>query len=186
MIFVNFSQTKKSFMKKLAFLFAMMLLVVLCFSQEEVGELSKWEYPNAALVIGSAEGDVLIESEARLMQIIPTGKRRQSYVFVFAIIENVNETMVFGEKENSESVSFSKKSFKPIEFELWFDEGGYKLLEFLQCNSEIPEMFIDEKDNEKYNSPEFQPCIGSNIKISYLERINNEDKVQILLSVEKL
>ncbi|MBN2776388.1 MAG: hypothetical protein JXR36_02020 [Bacteroidales bacterium] len=172
-------------MKRVVFLVLVSLISVFSFSQE-VEKMSKWEYPNATLMIGSTEGDVIIEAEARLVQIIPTGKRRQSYVFVLAVMESVNQTMVFGEEENSESVSFSKKSFKPIEFELWFDEGGDKLLEFLQCNSDLPYMFVDEADNEKYNSPDFQPCLGQMIKISFLERTSGENKLHILLSVEKL
>ena len=100
-------------MKKVALLLTSLMIGLFCFSQED-NKPEKWEYPNAQLLINTESTDQLIEKEARLIQIIPTGKRRQSYVFIFAIIENVKKTMVFGKDENTETVSMTKKSFKPI------------------------------------------------------------------------
>ncbi|MDD2386028.1 MAG: hypothetical protein PHP52_04535 [Bacteroidales bacterium] len=171
-------------MKKVALLLTSLMIGLFCFSQED-NKPEKWEYPNAQLLINTESTDQLIEKEARLIQIIPTGKRRQSYVFIFAIIENVKKTMVFGKDENTETVSMTKKSFKPIEFELWADEGGDKLLKFLECNTELPYMFIEESDNEKYNSPDFQPCIGSVVNITFIKRYAKDTELNFLLSAVK-
>ena len=172
-------------MKKISLLLSFILFVILCFAQE-LDNSEKWEYPNAQLFIKAEANEELYEKEARLIQIIPTGKRRQSYVFIFAIIEDVKETMVFGDGENAETISISKKSYKPAEFELWADEGGDKLLHFLECNAELPYMFNEDTDNEKYNSPEFQPCIGSLVNISFIKRYANDKEVKFLLSLAKI
>ncbi len=172
-------------MKKTALLLTFLVIGIFCFSQE-VDKPEKWEYPNAQLLINSESSDQLFEKEARLIQIIPTGKRRQSYVFIFGIIEDVKETMVFGEAENTETVSMTKKSFKPVEFELWADEGGDKLLQFLECNTELPYMFIEESDNEKYNAPDFQPCIGSIVNITFIKRYSKDQELHFLLSVVEI
>ncbi|MDD2634689.1 MAG: hypothetical protein PHW82_04245 [Bacteroidales bacterium] len=171
-------------MKKIFLLFTLFTISLFC-SAQEVNNLKKWEYPNAQLLINTEPSDELFEKEARLIQIIPTGKRRQSYVFIFTIIEDVKETMVFGDDENTETISMSKKSIKPVEFELYADEGGDTLLKFLECNSELPYMFIKDTDNEKYNSPDFQPCIGKVVNIKFIKRHSNETIFNFLLSVIK-
>jgi hypothetical protein len=154
-------------------------------AQEEV-KPEVWQYKDAELMIGTEDSDTDYYTEGRLIQIIPTGKRRQSYVFVFGIMEDVRETMRIDDGNESESVSFSKKVFTPIEFEIWADDGGDNLLEYLQCNPELPDMFNSEEDAEKYNSLEFQPCIGSNVKLKAKVSVSEDVQQYFLLEVEKL
>lgn len=169
-------------MKNLITLIVLILLSIFVCGQNES---AIWEIPFKDLIVNDFNQDEIIETEGRLLQIIPTGKRRQSYVFVIGIFENLTEVKTISTESGNETVSFSKKEYKPVEFELWFDDGGDSLLDYLGCNVNLPDMFINEEDYLKYNNPEYQQCIGSVFSIRAAKKSDESGILYFLLQVEK-
>jgi hypothetical protein len=169
-------------MKNLTFLLVLSLFPMYLFGQNDN---AVWKIPFYDLILNDFNQDEIIETEARLLQIIPTGKRRQSYVFVVGIFENLTEVKTISTETGSETVSFSKMEYKPVEFELWFDDGGDSLLDYLGCNTDLPDMYSNEEDFIKFNNPENQPCIGSIFNITAAKKSDDTGLVYFLLKVEK-
>lgn len=110
-----------------------------------------------------------LKIEAQLAFIIPTGKRRLSYILKFDINDN----------------EYDKIGSHFLEIELWADTDGDRLLDFLSCNRELPCMFIREETKLEYNHPDKQPCLGSNLTLYLSAFENNNKKYNHLLKLEK-
>ncbi len=173
-------------MKKSILIALIISTTITAFSQTNTDKTPEWKIKNYDQTVNNHKADVEIISEGRLLQIIPTGKSRQSYVFVFGIFESVTETRTIETNGKKENVSFSNKEYKPVEFELWADEGGDSLLEYLNCNKDLPYSFTEKTDAEKYNTPEFQPCIGSMVKLTAIKRNTESGPVYSLLKASKI
>lgn len=166
-------------MKLIMFIFFLCLSVSFIFSQDE--NYNKiWKPKFAELTTNDFFEEQIFTTEGKLLQVIPTGKRKQSYVFVFGIFEE-NKSI---STQDAESISLSSKKYSVIEFEVYADDGGDDLLGFLNCNNNIPYMFVDEQTKEIYNTSEKQPCIGKIVRIKAAIKTTDDKKIHHLLEVE--
>lgn len=119
-----------------------------------------WDLEHSALTgIEERLAEALI-IEAELAFVIPTGKRRLSYILKFDI-------------DDSE---FDKIGSYFLDIELWADTDGDRLFYFLNCNRELPYMFIDDETMLEYNNPNIQPCLGKEL-ILYLSSFESNGKI---------
>ncbi len=166
-------------MKSIMLIFFLCLSVSVIFSQDE--SYNKiWKPKFAELLTNDFSEEQIFTSEGKLLQVIPTGKRKQSYVFVFGIFEENKSLSTL----DAETISLSSKKYSVVEFEVYADDGGDNLLEFLKCNTDIPDMFVDEQTKEIYNTPEKQPCIGKFVKLKAAIKTIDDKKFFHLLEVE--
>ncbi len=128
-----------------------------------------WDLEHSALTgIEEKLAEALI-IEAELAFVIPTGKRRLSYILKFDI-------------DDSE---FDKIGSYFLDIELWADTDGDRLLDFLSCKRELPYMFIDDETKLEYNHPNNQPCLGQSV-VMYLFAYDIDNKRYYqLLKLEK-
>lgn len=161
---------KKYIMKALILTAIISIFVITSLkSQSDESVFLTWDLKHSAITdIDEKLSDALV-IEAGLAFVIPTGKRRLSYILKFDVDE----------------AYFEKLGSYFLDIEVWADTDGDKLLDFLSCNTELPYMFIDDETMLKYNHPKVQPCLGTELVLylSVIEQngINNYH----LLKLEK-
>jgi len=168
-------------MKNFAFLLLILLFFENCFSQNE-SEKTVWKLNLKDSALFDFNKSNIIETEAKILQIIPIDKTNQSYVFVFGILENTDQSFI---DKNNEEIKISSKTYKVIECEVSNDNGGKKLLEYLGCNTDFNVLENDKTSIENYYGMQNQPCIGMYVKIKTIIQKSESKNIYYLLEVNK-